>query len=167
MQSKARFLGHSVHQMLIVFPLGLLATAVVFDLAFLATDRPEMAAVSYWMMAAGLVGALVAAPFGLVDWLAIEKNTRAKRIGAMHGGGNAVVTLLFAASWLLRGEPLDAPGVVPVLLGICGALLALFTAWLGGELVARMGVGVYEDAHVDAPSSLTEHTRAPEARHVH
>jgi uncharacterized membrane protein len=31
MQSRARLLGHPVHQMLIVFPLGLLATAVIFD----------------------------------------------------------------------------------------------------------------------------------------
>ena len=77
------------------------------------------------------------------------------------------MTLLFAASWLLRGEPLDAPGVVPVLLGVLGALIALFTAWLGGELVARMGVGVYEDANVNAPNSLTGHTHEPEARHVH
>lgn len=167
MQSKARFLGHSVHQMLIVFPLGLLATAVIFDIAFLATGRPEMAAVAYWMMAAGLIGALVAAPFGLIDWLAIEKNTRAKRIGAMHGGGNAIVTLLFLASWLLRGDPAEPPGVLPVLLGIAGALIALFTAWLGGELVARLGVGVYDDAHLDAPTSLREPRHEPQARHVH
>ncbi|WP_280156281.1 DUF2231 domain-containing protein [Piscinibacter sp. XHJ-5] len=168
MQSKARFLGHSVHQMLIVFPLGLLATAVMFDIAFLVTDRPEMAAVSYWMMAAGLIGALVAAPFGLVDWLAIEKNTRAKRIGALHGGGNAVVTLLFAASWLLRGgNPSDPPGIMAILLGLVGALIALFTAWLGGELVARLGVGVYDDANVNASNSITHRHHEAQARQVH
>ena len=32
-----------------------------------------------------------------------------------------------------------------------GVLLALFTAWLGGELVARFGIGVHEGASVDAP----------------
>ena len=88
MQAKPAFSATRCIRCWSCFPLGLLATAVVFDLAFLATSRPEMAAVSYWMMAAGLIGALVAAPFGLIDWLAIEKNTRAKRIGAMHGGGN-------------------------------------------------------------------------------
>jgi uncharacterized membrane protein len=31
MESRAKVAGHPVHPMLIVFPLGLLATAVVFD----------------------------------------------------------------------------------------------------------------------------------------
>jgi hypothetical protein len=34
-------------------------------------------------------------------------------------------------------------------------VLALFTGWLGGELVDRLSVGVDEGAHVDAPSSLS------------
>ena len=165
MESRAKFLGHSVHQMLIVFPLGLLATAVVFDLVYLVGDDPVMAAVSYWMMAAGLVGALVAAPFGLIDWLAIEKNTRAKRIGLLHGAGNGVVTLLFFISWLMRGDAANAPTLAAVTLGILGALLALFTAWLGGELVARLGVGVYEGANVNAPNSLDRHQPAHRASH--
>ncbi len=81
MRSRARFLGHPVHQMLVIFPLGLLATSVLFDIIYLVSDNPVMASVSYWMMAAGIVGALLAAPFGTIDWLAIPKGTRAKRIG--------------------------------------------------------------------------------------
>src|SRR4051812_30715296 len=84
-ESKAKFLGHPVHQMLVVFPLGLLATAVIFDVARLLGAGPTMVAVAYWTMAAGIVGALVAAPFGTVDWLAIPAGTRAKRVGALHG----------------------------------------------------------------------------------
>nr|WP_176730591.1 hypothetical protein [Micromonospora mirobrigensis] len=36
-----------------------------------------------------------------------------------------------------------------------GPILALGTAWLGGELVERLGVGVSDEAGVDAPSSLS------------
>jgi hypothetical protein len=57
MESKAKLLGHSIHQMLIVFPLGLLATAVIFDVIHLLGGGPTMVAVAYWMMAAGIVGA--------------------------------------------------------------------------------------------------------------
>ena len=39
--------------------------------------------------------------------------------------------------------------------GLLGAGLSVVTAWLGGELVDRLGVGVYDGAHLDAPSSLT------------
>ena len=163
MRSRVRFLGHSVHQMLVVFPLGLLATAVIFDLIFLGTHHEVMAAVSYWMMAAGIVGALVAAPFGTIDWLAIPAGTRAKRIGALHGGGNLLVTLLFLGSWLLRPDDATAPSGLALTLSFAGAAVSLLTAWLGGELVARLGVGVYDDANVQAPSSLDAPHRSSSA----
>jgi uncharacterized membrane protein len=157
MESRAKFLGHPVHQMLVVFPLGLLATAVVFDVVYLLSELPVMAAVSYWMMAAGLVGALVAAPFGLVDWLAIAPGTRAKKIGKLHGIGNGIVSVLFLGSWLLRGaNEAYEPGALGYLLSFAGAGLALVTAWLGGELVSRLGVGVSDRAGLDAPSSLDD-----------
>jgi len=154
MESKAKLFGHSVHQMLIVFPLGLLATAVVFDIVYLATDNAMMAAVAYWMVAAGIIGALVAAPFGTIDWLAIPPDTRAKKIGAIHGGGNLVVALLFIGSWVLRGDADNVPPTLAYVLSFAGAALALFTGWLGGELVTRLGVGVYADANPNAPTSL-------------
>ena len=50
--------------MLIVFPLGLLATSFFFDLAYLATDRSELAIVASWMIFAGVIGGLFG--FGLV-----------------------------------------------------------------------------------------------------
>ena len=120
MESKAKLLGHSIHQMLIVFPLGLLATAVIFDVIHLLGGGPTMVAVAYWMMAAGIVGALVAAPFGTIDWLAIPAGTRAKRIGALHGGGNLLVTLLFLGSWLLRPDDATAPSGLALTLSFAG-----------------------------------------------
>jgi uncharacterized membrane protein len=160
MDARAKLLGHPVHQMLVVFPLGLLATAVIFDLVYFGTENPVHAQVAFWMVVAGVVGGLVAAPFGLIDWLSIPHGTRAKRIGAMHGGGNLVVTLLFLASALLRYDRVVTPPDVAYACSFAGALLALVTAWLGGELVDRLGVGVHSNANLDAPSSLSR-ARAP------
>ena len=155
MESRAKLFGHPIHQMLIVFPLGLLATSIFFDLIALAADIPGLSQASYYMIAAGILTALVAAVFGLVDFLAIPNGTRAKRIGMMHGGGNLVVVVLFAASWLLRrGHPAD-PGTLAVVLSAAGTALGCLTGWLGGELVDRLGVGVDDGANLDAPSSLT------------
>ena len=156
MDARAKLFGHPIHQMLIVFPLGLLATAVIFDIVWLVRDRPGWAAASYHMIAAGVVGGLAAAVFGFIDWLAIPSNTRAKSIGKIHGLGNVVVVVLFAASFYLRwtSDPLE-PGTTAIVLGILGALLALYTGWLGGELVDRLSVGVDDGAHLDAPSSLS------------
>jgi uncharacterized membrane protein len=154
MESRAKLLGHPIHQMLIVFPLGLLAVAVIFDLLAIGLGEGYWSEIAYWMIAAGVVTGLLAAPFGFIDWLAIAAGTRAKRIGAVHGIGNVLVVLLFTASWWMRGDAPRAPEALALALSFVAGGLALFTGWLGGELVDRLAVGVDEGAHVDAPSSL-------------
>jgi uncharacterized membrane protein len=155
MESKVKLLGHPIHPMLIVFPLGLLATSLVFDIVYLITDNGTWTQVAFYDIAAGIVGGLLAAVFGLIDWLSIPAGTRAKAIGLWHGGGNVVVVGLFAVNWLLRrGNPRE-PGVLPVALSVVAVVLALGTSWLGGELVDRLRVGVDDGAHLDAPSSLS------------
>jgi uncharacterized membrane protein len=156
MDSHVKVAGHSLHQMLIVFPLGLLATAVVFDIIHLASGNPLWAEISYWMIAAGLVGGLLAAPPGLIDWMAIPSGTRAKVVGVWHGIGNVIVLTLFAVSWFLRREAPTAPSTTALVLSFGGVALALVTAWLGGELVARLGVGVDTGAHLNSPNSLSD-----------
>ena len=88
--------------MLIVFPLGLLATAVAFDIVGLVQSDASWFRISFWMIAAGIMGGLLAAVFGLIDWAAIPAGTCAKRIGLYHGATNVIVVLLFVASWFLR-----------------------------------------------------------------
>jgi uncharacterized membrane protein len=155
MESRAKLLGHPIHQMLIVFPLGLLGMAVIFDLFAIGMDQGYWSEIALWMMAAGVVTGLLAAPFGFVDWLGIPSGTRAKRIGAVHGIGNVIVVLLFAGSAFMRWNTPQTPSDFAMLLSFAGFGLALVTGWLGGELVNRLGVGVDQGAHVNAPSSLS------------
>lgn len=154
MESKARLLGHPIHQMLVVFPLGLLGTSVAFDILYRVLGNDVMAVVAHYLIAAGLIAGVIAAPFGTIDWAAIPQGTRAKSIGAMHAIGNVVVLALFASSWWVRRDAPQAPEILAHVLSFGGAFLSLATAWLGGELVDRLGVGVADDAHLDAPSSL-------------
>jgi uncharacterized membrane protein len=155
-ESRAKLLGHPIHPMLIVLPLGLLSAAVVFDVVYLMTDEDAFSTVAFWNIAAGVVGGLGAAVFGAWDWWHIPRATRAKRIGLWHGGGNVVVVVLFALSWLLRlGEEGYEPSVAAYVLSFGGLALATVTGWLGGELVDRLGVGVDPGANLDAPSSLS------------
>ena len=161
MESRAKLLGHPIHQMLIVFPLGLLAMAVIFDLLALGRGNGYWSEIGYWMIAAGVITGLLAAPFGFIDWLAIPRDTRAKRIGAVHGVGNVCVVALFATSWILRSDAPASPPTLALVLSFAAGCLALFTGWLGGELVDRLAVGVDEGAHLNAPSSLrTRRVRA-------
>jgi uncharacterized membrane protein len=156
MESRAKLLGHPVHPMLIVLPLGLFIAAVIFDGLHLWRRSATFAAVAYWNIAAGVVGGLLAAVFGLIDWFAIPAGTRAKRIGLLHGGSNVVVVLIFAVVWLMRGErPDTAPTTTLFLLEVVALALGSVAGWLGGELVDRLGVGVDDGAHLNAPSSLS------------
>ena len=156
MESRLKLLGHPIHPMLIVFPLGLLATAVIFDVLYVATRNADLATFSFWALIAGIVGGLLAAVFGLLDWMAIPKDTRARRVGAIHGVGNVVVVGLFALSLFTRwSTPAYLPDILPLIFAVLGAALALFTAWLGGELVYRLRVAVDDDASLNASNSIS------------
>jgi uncharacterized membrane protein len=156
MESKVKVAGHPVHPMLIVFPLGLLATAVIFDIIYLISDKNQWTLVSYYLIGAGVIGGAAAAVPGWIDWLAIPVGTRAKRIGLLHGVGNVVVLALFILSWLLRRGTPEVPPTGAIVASLVGFVLAAFTGWLGGELVDRLGVGVDDGAHLDSPSSLSK-----------
>ena len=156
MKSGVKFLGHAVHPMLIVFPLGLLVAACAFDIAAMATDSSAFYAIAYWNIVAGVIGGLAAALFGWLDWAAIKPYTRAKQVGLWHGIGNMIIVGMFAISGWMR---YNASGFVPdsaaLALSFGGIVLGLVTAWMGGELVERMGIAVDEGAHSNAPSSLS------------
>ena len=155
MRAKATLLGHPIHPMLIVFPLGLLTVAAIFDIIYFSTRNGHWADLSYWMIASGVIGALIAAGFGMIDWLGIPENTRAKYIGLIHGLSNVVVVVLFITSWFMRRPNPTAPGMTAMMLGWIGIVFALFASWLGGELVYRLNVGVDRGANLDAPNSLS------------
>jgi uncharacterized membrane protein len=156
MESRAKLLGHPIHPMLVVIPLGLFIGAVVFDGLYLWTGYETLATAAYWNIVGGIAGGLLAAMFGLIDWLAIPSGTRAKRIGLLHGAGNVIVVGMFGFAFLMRGTSGDiAPTTAIFLLEVVALLLGGVSGWLGGELVDRLAVGVDDGAHLDAPSSLS------------
>jgi uncharacterized membrane protein len=156
MESKAKLLGHPIHPMLVVFPLGLLVTATIMDVLARLTRRKALAVGAYWNIAGGVIGGAAAAVFGLVDWLAIPWGTRAKSIGLWHATGNLVVIALFTGSWLRRqGRAAELPDDESLTIELTATMIGAVSGWLGGELVDRLGVGVDHGAHLDAPSSLT------------
>ena len=155
MESRAKLFGHPIHPILIPFPLGLLVTSFIFDIIYLITDNDAFSIAAFWMIAAGVIGGLAAAAFGIIDFSGVPDDTRAHSIGLWHAVSSVSMIVLFAVSWLLRlSEPAE-PGIIPIILSLVGAALAGLTGWFGGELVDRLGVGVHEGAHLDAPSSLS------------
>ena len=63
------------------------------------------------------------------------------------------IGVLFDVLYLVTGTAEFAEGL-PLVLGLAGVGLALVTAWLGGELVYRLRVGVDDDAGLNASNAL-------------
>jgi uncharacterized membrane protein len=153
MRSHAGFIDHPTLRLLVALPLGLLGTAVAFDTIDLATATGAFSIAAYWLITAGIACGLLATPFVFLDWLHVPAGTRARQIGAQHVARNAVVLLLFAASWLLR----DGQGVVQdqaVALSLGAAIVSLVTAWFRPDLAPEPGFVAHGDATADVSSSF-------------
>jgi len=126
MASKASIAGHPIHPMLVGIPIGLFVFALVADLASMVNGASDAwRIVAFYCIGGGIVGALLAAPFGLIDLIAI----RDERLS---------VVALFVINFILRWQGVAT--ATPLLLSVLGILLLLVAGWLGGEMVFRYGV---------------------------
>lgn len=146
MASKASIGGHPVHPMIIPFPLALWTTSFVTDVLFYFTRQTTLPLISKFLLAAGCIGAVVAAIPGIIDWTSI-KHPGVKRIANWHARLNIIALLIFAASLYLRmksgGASMVSYGLkVPALLSLVGVILIAISGWLGGALSFEHGVGV-------------------------
>jgi uncharacterized membrane protein len=140
--------GHPLHPALVALPIGTWVASFAFDVASqLAPEPAALAQASRWLIGIGVLGALAAATFGLLDLLAIPTRTRVFRTALLHLSVAIATTVGYAIGFALRdSDPTEAvpPGPL-VLSAVC--LLALgATGYLGGTLAYRYGVRVVDDA---------------------
>jgi uncharacterized membrane protein len=137
MDSRLRIANQAVQPVLVMFPLGLFAMAVLFDLANVFGGPDILGALAYWNVIAGLVGGVFVAAASAVD-LMVARDVTVKRCGVFQGLVNMGVLLIFAVILMMRMRTPDrvaGGGLVAVeLLALAGAV---FGAWYGGELVNR------------------------------
>lgn len=138
MDSRLRIANQAVQPVLVMFPLGLFAMAVLFDLGDLLGGPEILGALAYWNIVAGLVGGVLAAMAAAVDLIFVPNGTPAKRIGVLQGLANMGVLILFAVILMLRMRTPDrvaGGGLLLVeLLALAGAVLG---AWYGGKVINR------------------------------
>src|SRR5437764_12633302 len=82
--------GHPFHPILVTIPIGAWVASVVFDIAAKVNAHGSRSLVdaAYWLIGLGVVGALLAAIFGLMDLLTIPRGTTAFRAALTHMGLN-------------------------------------------------------------------------------
>src|SRR5215212_7330472 len=150
MASPASIGGHPIHPMIIPFPIALWAFSLVADVIYLWRGNPVWRDwVAFYALLGGIIGAALAAVFGIIDWLSI-KDREVKKVADWHARLNVIALLVFAAGFYLRttggASLVGGSYTIPVLLSVVGVILITVSGWLGGELVYRHGVAVDERA---------------------
>jgi len=141
MKDVARIGNHPIHPMLVSLPIGLWIFSLVTDIIYRWSGNGTWSVVTYYSIAGGIVGALLAAVPGFVDFWAL-KPSRVKEIALWHMIINVSAVILFSINLYLRTGAPDAG--LPLVLSIIGVLSILVSGWLGGQMVYVHGYGVDE-----------------------
>jgi uncharacterized membrane protein len=141
MASTASIAKHPLHPMLVPFPIGLWVFSLVADLiAISGWGTPVWSAVARYTMAGGIVGGVLAAAAGLVDFFTLKGDT-VRRLGIAHLVLNVIILGLFAVNFVLRTYG-NVGVATTVSISVVAVLLLDISGWLGGELVYVHGVAV-------------------------
>jgi uncharacterized membrane protein len=135
----ARVAGHPVHPMLVTLPVGLWTFSLVADVMLWLGSGAIWRDLALHALGVGLVGALVAAVPGFIDFLTIT-NAKVRALAVAHMVSMLVVVGLFAVSFWLRW--IGTLGLLPVGVSALGLALLGIGAWLGGEMVFVHGQGM-------------------------
>ena len=153
MYSKIKVAGHPVHPMLVGFPVAFYTAALVCYIVYSNNGDPFWFKVALLANVAGVVMAAVAALPGLIDWLNIPSNVKAKKVGRSHMICNVLALISFgAAAFFECGKWNDAaPTLGPAIpLSVVGFVLTLVAGFLGWTMVQKHHVGVDVRADVNS-----------------
>jgi uncharacterized membrane protein len=143
--STAQVAGHPIHPMLIPFPIAFFVGTLVIDIVYTAKGDPFWARMAFYVLAAGLVMAALAALAGLTDFLG-DRLVRQYKAAWHHMIGNVTAVVLELVSLIARGGPHSTAGYpLALYLSIAVTLILLYTGWRGWELVYKHHTGISEE----------------------
>jgi nitrite reductase/ring-hydroxylating ferredoxin subunit len=143
------WLGHALHPLLQVVPVGTWTSTVLLDWIG-GRDGEESAD---RLLASGLLAALPTVASGLSDWAdTTPASDSVRRVGLVHATSNATGMALFVASLAARRRGARGRGKALALAGYAAVTVG---GYLGGHLSYAEGVGVDETAYERYPEEWT------------
>src|SRR5688500_16221863 len=101
--------GHPFHPILVTIPIGAWVASFVFDLLSRSVDDgTAFVRGAAALLVIGIVGALVAAVFGFMDYSRLASGTRAVRTATIHMLLNVGAVVAMLVNYLLRRDELGA-----------------------------------------------------------
>lgn len=145
-----------LHPLLVHAPIGLWLAALVSDLLYMLIGSSHFATVSYYCILFGMIGAILAAPTGWIDFVRIPlKRTEPRRLASLHMSLNFFAIILYTINFFSRhGLENGVPTVITqgeVLLSVVALAVLSYSGYLGGLMVYEHGVGV--NVHLPQQSS--------------
>jgi uncharacterized membrane protein len=140
--------GHPFHPILITIPIGAWVSSIVFDVIAAASDDPTPFVIgAQALIAIGVVGAVIAAIFGFMDFTMIAPGTPAKKTAVIHMSLNLGIVVLYVINYLVRaGADRDEVSVLGVVLSVIALLVLGASGYLGGKLAYHYGIRVAREA---------------------
>lgn len=151
MKSNVIVARHPLHPILVPIPATSFMLALIGDLAFLATGILFWRQFALWTIGIGILGGLLAALPGLVDYVTIVPG-EARKTATTHMVLNLSLVGLFIFNFALRllSQPTSGPMLMlETLLTVLGVGTMLYSAWLGGHMVYHHRIGVEEKGQVE------------------
>ena len=157
-KSTAKIAGHPIHPMLIPFPIAFFVGTLVSDLVFWNVGGAFWAGVSFYLLGAGIVMALLAALAGFIEFFG-DQRIRALSHAWQHMIGNLLAVAVAVVNFVIRLDD-PAAAILPtgLILSAVVACILVFTGWLGGELVYRHRVGIFSATGAPAEPAPTAHS---------
>lgn len=159
MQGRATIKEHPIHPMLIAFPIGFWTGSLIADIAYAATGNVFWTGMGTVLIGFGIIGALLAAVPGFIDYFTAPMDRKTKRTATKHMLVNLGITALYVINYFLRsGTPGTTTGYI---LSVVGIAALLYAGWLGGDLVYDHKVGVAEKQQGGKRAPANERARMP------
>jgi len=141
MRSRAHIKSHPIHPILVAFPIAFFVGTFIFDILGVIYNNESLYGVAYYMQVCGIIGAVLAAIPGAIDYFkTVPPNSSGKKRATKHPLLNITNLILFLIAWVLKGNNIN-PYIILVL-ELTGIILLAIAGWLGGTLVYRNQIGV-------------------------
>jgi nitrite reductase/ring-hydroxylating ferredoxin subunit/uncharacterized membrane protein len=146
------WLQHPLHPLLTDVPVGTWTLAILLNLIALIFGVQNLGLASAIAIGLGVLAALAAIVTGFLDWMDVDPPEKA--LGMLHAILNITSTVLFAIAFIMLWSSTWTITLPIFVVALVAYLVITLGAFIGGDLVYRMGAMVNRNAYRIGPKDF-------------